>query len=144
MTTCIHVYVYFATRTYYEYNVQCVTKSSRCNSHVYCLATSGEVACLALGGGGGGGGGGGKYTDCRPPLRHAHTHTHTNTHAAFLSEFLISLQRRMQDFGEEGVGSAWIIDVSTTAKGKRAKIFVVRVLIFPQIVLETKAINTNK
>ena len=29
--------------------------------------TSGEVACLSLGGGGGGGGGG-KYTDCRPPI----------------------------------------------------------------------------
>ena len=30
------------------------------------------------------------------------------------------------------------------ARAKRAKIFVVRVLIFPQIVLETKAIKTNK
>ena len=28
--------------------------------------------------------------------------------------------------------------------GARAKIFVVRILIFPQIVLDTKAINTNK
>ena len=25
----------------------------------------------------------------------------------------------MQDFGEEGVGSTWIIDVSTTGKGAR-------------------------
>ena len=52
----------------------------------------------------------------------------------------------MQDFGEEGVGSTWIIDASVTGRviTKRAKIIVVRVLIFPQIVLETKAINTNK
>ena len=62
---------------------------------------------------------GGKYTDCRPPpppppLPHAHTH------AAFLSEFLISLQGRIQDFGEEGVGSTWIIDASTTGRGARA------------------------
>ena len=40
VTTSIQVYMYFATRTYYKYNVHnCVTKSSRCNSHVYCLAT---------------------------------------------------------------------------------------------------------
>ena len=39
----------------------------------------------------------------------------------------------MQDFGEEGVGSTWIIDASTTgrARAKGATIFVVRVLIFP-------------
>ena len=29
-------------------------------------------------------------------------------------------------------------------RAKRAKIFVVHILIFPQILLETKAINTNK
>ena len=44
------------------------------------------------------------------------------------------------------MGSTWIIDASTSGKGAREarEIFVVRVLIFPQIVLETKAINTNK
>ena len=53
----------------------------------------------------------------------------------------------MHDFGEERVVSTWRIDVSTAGKGARegrAKIFVVRVLIFPQIVLETKAYSTNK
>ena len=49
----------------------------------------------------------------------------------------------MQDFGEEGVGSTWIIDALTVGK-ERAKFFVVRVLIFPQIVLETKAINMHQ
>ena len=63
---------------------------------------------------------GGKYTDCRPPPPPPpHLHTHTNTHAVFLSEFLISLQGRIQDFGEEGVGSTWIIDASTTGRGAR-------------------------
>ena len=57
--------------------------------------------------GGGGGGGGGQIHRLPPPPPPPPppTHTHTNTHAAFLSEFLISLQGRMQDFGEEGVGS---------------------------------------
>ena len=64
---------------------------------------------------------GGKYTECRPPPPPPppHAYTHTNTHAVFLSEFLISLQRRIQDFGEEGVGSTWIIDASTTGRGAR-------------------------
>ena len=52
----------------------------------------------------------------------------------------------MQDFGEEGVGSTWLIDASMNGgRALRArKNLVVRVLIFPQIVLETKAINTYK
>ena len=61
--------------------------------------------------------GGANIQTAAPP--HAHTHTHTHTHPAFLSEFLISLQGRMQDFGEEGVGSTWIIDVLTTGRGAR-------------------------
>ena len=53
----------------------------------------------------------------------------------------------MQDFGEEGVGSTLMIDervyrVRVEDMRKRAKIFVVCVLIFYR--LETKAINTNK
>ena len=47
-------------------------------------------------------GGANTQTAAPPP---SPTHTHTNTHAAFLSEFLISLQGQMQDFGEEGVVS---------------------------------------
>ena len=72
---------------------------------------SGEVACLSLGGQ--------IHRLPPPPPPPSPTHTHTNTHAAFLSEFLISLQGRIQDFGEEGVGSTWIIDASTTGRGAR-------------------------
>ena len=61
---------------------------------------------------------GGKYTDCRPPPP-SPTHTHTNTHAAFLSEFLISLQGRIQDFGEEEAVPTWIIDALATGRGAR-------------------------
>ena len=60
--------------------------------------TSGEVACLSLEGGGG-------ANTVTQTAALPHAHTHTNTHAVFLSEFCISLQGRMQDFGEEGVGS---------------------------------------
>ena len=74
------------------------------------VSGSGEVACLSLGG---------QIHRLPPPPPPSPTHTHTNTHAAFLSEFLISLQGRIQDFGEEGVGSTWIIDASTTGRGAR-------------------------
>ena len=65
----------------------------------------------------GGGGGGGANTQNAAP---SPTRTHTNTHAAFLSEFLISLQGRMQDFGEDGMVSTWTIDASTTWRGTRS------------------------
>ena len=78
------------------------------------MGPSGEVACLSLGGQIH------RLPPPPPPPSPTYTHTHTNTHAAFLSEFLISLQGRMQDFGEEGVGSTWKIDASTTGKGARS------------------------
>ena len=71
------------------------------------MGYSGEVACLSLGG---------QIHRLPPPPR---THAHTNTHVAFLSEFPISLQGWMHDFGEEGVVSTWIIDASKTGKGAR-------------------------
>ena len=79
------------------------------------LWRSGEVACLSLGGGGGGG----ANTQTAAPPPPSPTHTHTNTHAAFLSEFLISLQGRIQDFGEEEVVPTWIIDALATGREAR-------------------------
>ena len=60
---------------------------------------------------------GGANTQTAAPPPPSPTHTHTNTHAAFLSEFLISLQGRIQDFGEEV--PTWIIDALATGRGAR-------------------------
>ena len=49
----------------------------------------------------------------------------------------------MENFGEEGVDSTRIID-EREGRAKRTKIFCGARSNFPQIVLETKAINTNK
>ena len=94
------------------------------------IQCSGEVACLSLGGAN-------TQTAAPPPPPPPRTQTH------ILPEFLISLQGRMQFFERRGG-----FHINNWRKGgaraSRAKMFVVHVLIFPQIVLETKAINTNK
>ena len=68
------------------------------------LGTSGEVACLSLGG---------QIHRLPPPPPHAHTHKHTCCLSVRISYLVTGA-----DAGER-VGSTWIIDVSTTGKGAR-------------------------
>ena len=82
---------------------------------------------------GGGGGGGGANTQTAAPPPPPPTHTHTQTHMLpFCQNFLSRYRGGCRILARRG----WV--------GRTQKKFVVRVLIFPQIVLETKAINTNK